>query len=123
MNENPIKPQPYLTLVPCCSSEKEALGKSKIDEIFKNMDILVDKEIKRNNAKILKTKTMKIQNQENLLINDEETNKECPYCKIPDGNEELRPEIVKNELQRVDHENCFSTLLHMSTKKSKRRGC
>ena len=118
MEENTVQP-----LVPCCSSEKEVLGKSKIDEIFKNMDILVDKEIKRNNAKILKTKTMKIQNQENLLINDEETNKSCPYCDIFDENEELRPKIVKNKLQRCDHENCFSTLLHMSTKKFKHRGC
>ena len=115
MEENTVQP-----LVPCCSSEKEVLGKSKIDEIFKNMDILVDKEIKRNNAKILKTKTMKIQNQENLSINDEETNKSCPYCDIFDENEELRPKIVKNKLQRCDHENCFSTLLHMSTKKFRR---
>ena len=112
MEENTVQP-----LVPCCSSENEVPGKSKIDEIFKNMDILVDKEIKRNNAKILKTKTMKIQNQEKLLINDEETNKSCPYCDILDENEELRPKIVKNKLQRCDHENCFSTLLHMSTKK------
>ena len=124
MNENPIKPQPYLTLVPCCSSENEVLGKSEIDEIFKNMDILVDKEIKRNkstkiNHKIVKTERMKIQNQEGLLINDdEETNKSCPYCGIFDENEKLRPEIVKNELRRVDHVNCFSTFLHMSTKKS-----
>ena len=86
MEDNTVQP-----LVPCCSSKNEVLGKSKIDEIFKNFDVLVDKEIKRNNAEILKTKTMKIQNQENLLINDKETNKECPYCDIFDENEELRP--------------------------------
>ena len=119
MEENTVQP-----LVPCCSSEKEVLGKSKIDEIFKNMDILVDKEIKRNSVKIEKKERMKTQNQEGLLINhDEETNKSCPYCDIFDENEELRPKIVKNKLQRCDHENCFSTLLHMSTKKFKHRGC
>ena len=96
MEENTVQP-----LVPCCSSENEVPGKSKIDEIFENMDILVDKEIKRNNAKILKTKTMKIQNQENLLINDEETNKSCPYSGIPDENEELRPVIVKNNTVKI----------------------
>ena len=64
---------------------------------------------------------MKTQNQEGLLINhDEETNKSCPYSGIPDENEELKPVIVKNKLKRCDHENCFSTLLHMSTKKFRR---
>ena len=67
----------------------EVLG--RFDEIFKNMDILVNKEIKRNNVKIVKTETMKIQNQEGLLINDEETNKSCPYCGISYENVELRP--------------------------------
>ena len=75
-------------------------------------------------TKKFRRERMKTQNQEGLLINhDEETNKSCPYCGISDENEELRPEIVKDELQRCEHENCFSTLLHMSTKKFKHRGC
>ena len=50
-------------LVPCCSSEKEVLGKSKIDEIFKNMDILVNKEIKRNNSSLLPPLQQKVNSE------------------------------------------------------------
>ena len=46
-DENDVKPK-CLKLVPCCSSVNEVPGKSKIDGIFERMEIMVNKETKRN---------------------------------------------------------------------------